>query len=390
MKATGSLQIRNGKYHMFMRIQQSDGAMKQKSKTTGIPVSAKTKKEERANRVAAEIMLSEYLQDLSKCSVYKGDVLFTDAISGWLERKKNEIRFDTFESYICNFNAHIRPYFEPLRLQCGDVTTLDIKRYVAAKQNAGLSAKSIRKHLVILNGLFKEAVGLGELTFNPCSNVTVKSGCDEEFEGAAYTLEQAKELIEVVRGDPIEPVVYLGLYLGLRRSEIIGLRWKDVDFENNIVQVRNTVVQFREVSEAEKTKSKSSRRNMFIPDGLRAYLQQRYDAMKEIKASFGVQLSDDDHVCEWPDGTPYKPAYVTNRFRHVLARNGLPRIRLHDLRHTAGSLLLGEGADIKQVQIFLGHKRASTTLDIYAHVLTDGKKDTAQKLNSLFAVKKFR
>ena len=93
-------------------------------------------------------------------------------------------------------------------------------------------------------------------------------------------------------------------------------------------------------------------------------------------------------MCEWMDGSQYKPAYISKHFKLVLEKAGLPHIRFHDLRHTAGSLLLNEGADIKQVQVFLGHKRASTTLDIYAHVLTDGKKNTAQRLNDLLAVSK--
>lgn len=90
-----------------------------------------------------------------------------------------------------------------------------------------------------------------------------------------------------------------------------------------------------------------------------------------------------DHVCQWPDGQPYKPDYISRRFRTVLEKNGLPRIRFHDLRHTAGSLLINDGQSVKQVQEFLGHEKASTTLDIYTHLSIENKCDTAQKLDRL-------
>ena len=386
MKVTGSLQIRNGKYHMFVRIPGPNGKVLQKAKTTGISARARTKKEERYNKSAAEAMLSNYLSELSRYSSYHGNTAFTKAIEDWLNRKQQDLRLDTFESYQCVYDAHIKPYFEPLRLSCEDVAPIDIKRYVVSKQKEGLSTKTIRKHLVVLNGPFKEAIELGELVSNPCASVSLKKKDDEEFEGSAYTTEQARELLEAIRGDPIEPAVYLGLYLGLRRSEVIGLRWKDIDFVNDIVSIRNTVVQFNTVSEDEKTKSKTSRRDLFLPRGLKEYLSSYRNDVEAFKKSCGISFSEESHVCEWKDGEPYKPAYISKHFKIVLEKAGLPHIRFHDLRHTAGSLLLMEGADIKQVQIFLGHKKASTTLDIYAHVLTDGKKDTAKKLDGLLTV----
>ena len=188
----------------------------------------------------------------------------------------------------------------------------------------------------------------------------------------------ARHLLEAIKGDPIEPAVYLGLYLGLRRSEVAGLRWSDVDFEKGVVHIRNTVVRFSSVSEQEKTKNHSSRRDLYLPSGLRDYLL-------ENQKFPGVKISEKAHICQWPDGSPYKPDYISRRFKKVLQRSGLPLIRFHDLRHTAGSLLINNGQSILQVQNFLGHKKASTTLNIYSHIYMEGKKETALKIDELLS-----
>jgi len=285
----------------------------------------------------------------------------------------------------CNYDVHVKPYFEKKNLRLGDVTPRVILQYVRTKEDEGQSRKSIRKHLVILNGVFKEAVAMGELTFNPCANITVKDNSDEHFEGTAYDVPTAKRLLEAIKGDPIEPAVYLGLFLGLRRSEAMGLRWKDVDMENGIVHIRNTVVRFTTVSELEKTKSKASKRDLFMPNALKEYLQTVWDRQEEERKLIGRTYSDCEHICQWPDGTVFKPEYVSHRFAKLLERNDLPKIRFHDLRHTAGSILINSGHTVKQVQEFLGHEKASTTLDIYTHVSLEGKKDTAEMMDQLLA-----
>lgn len=178
---------------------------------------------------------------------------------------------------------------------------------------------------------------------------------------------------------------YLGLFLGLRRSEVVGLRWKDVDLENGIVHIRNTVVKFKEISELEKTKSRASRRDLYMPNALKSYLQTIWDRQEEDRKLTGRSYSDSEHICQWPDGTAFHPDYVSRRFQKVLECNHLPKIRFHDLRHTTGSLLVNQGHTIKQVQEFLGHEKASTTLDIYTHISLEGKRNTAQVLDELLA-----
>ena len=385
MKVTGSLQIKNGIYQMTVRVPDINGNLKQKSKSTRIKAQGKNQRETRSNKLKADRMLAEWLDTLSRAESYGADKDFITAIEDWLAVKKKQIRPDSYESYRCNYDVHVKPYFETKNLRLGDVTPRVILQYVRTKEDEGQSRKSIRKHLVILNGVFKEAVAMGELTFNPCANITVKDNSDEHFEGTAYDVPTAKKLLEAIKGDPIEPAVYLGLFLGLRRSEAVGLRWKDVDMENGIVHIRNTVVRFTTVSELEKTKSKASKRDLFMPNALKEYLQTVWDRQEAERKLVGRTYSDCEHICQWPDGTVFKPEYVSHRFTKLLERNDLPKIRFHDLRHTAGSILINSGHTVKQVQEFLGHEKASTTLDIYTHVSLEGKKDTAEMMDQLLA-----
>ena len=381
MKVTGSLQIRNGVYRMMVRVSDHDGNIQQKAKTTGIKVEGKTQRETRQNKLQANKLLVKWVEELSAGQASVSSKLFIFCIEDWLDRKKRRIRIDSYEAYQSYYENHIKPFFEPRKLKIGEVTPRLIQRYVDQKEKEGQSPNSIKKHLVVLNGVFKEAIALQEATYNPCSNVTITKG--EEFHGSAYDPTDAKRLLTAIEGDAIEPAVYLGLYLGLRRSEVVGLRWRDIDFSNNVVHIRNTVVRFKTISELEKTKSRASKRDLYLPCGLKCYLLSWHERMETNRSLFGTAYQGGEHICQWPNGKCYTPDYVSRRFRRVLELNDLPPIRFHDLRHTAGSLLMNQGQSVKQVQEFLGHEKASTTLDIYTHLSLDGKKDTAQKLDEL-------
>ena len=384
MNITGSLQNRNGTYYMMVRIPMEDGSLVQKSKTTKIKVVGKNQREARHNQLEAEKLLAKWSEELSHNVGLANQKPLIAAIEEWLARKKRSVRQDTYESYLCNFNYHIKPYFEPKHLRLYDVTPRIIQRYVDDKETAGQSPRSVKKHLVILNDVFNDAVRFGELSVNPCTRITPSKR--ERFQGKAYNAEEARQLLTEVEGDPVEPAVYLGLYLGLRRSEVAGLRWMDVDFEKNQVHICNTIVRFYTVSEQEKTKSRASKRTLYLPSGLKEYLLGLREKQIRNHEFFGLEFSEESHVCQWEDGRAYQPEYISVRFRELLEKRGLPKIRFHDLRHTAGSLLINQGQSVKQVQEFLGHEQAATTLDINTHLDQESRIDTALAIDSLLSV----
>jgi integrase len=129
--------------------------------------------------------------------------------------------------------------------------------------------------------------------------------------------------------------------------------------------------------EHEQTKSLASKRTIFLIPSTIPYLQKLYQEQLERRELLGDAYIDTDHICVWPDGRPLSPDYVSQHFKLILQKNNLPHIRFHDLRHTAGSLLLSNGLNIKQVQEFLGHEKSTTTLDIYMHIDCQAKQETA-------------
>ena len=118
---------------------------------------------------------------------------------------------------------------------------------------------------------------------------------------------------------------------------------------------------------------------------MKDYLIKLKEKQKHNHAFLDLQFSGESHVCQWADGRPYQPDYISTRFRELLEKRGLPKIRFHDLRHTAGSLLINQGQSVKQVQEFLGREQVATTLDIYTHLTRESRKDTAIAIDSLLS-----
>lgn len=372
---------------MVVRYKDKNGQDAQKSRSTKIRVEGSTPRQTRQYRRSAEKLLDEWIAQLESDPGFqlgdRSELYLTDCVDQWIERRKSSIRLDTYEAYRSYFDAHIQPYFGPKRLKLADVVPRDLQRFIDAENAAGSSANSIKKYLVPINGALKEAAQYREIPFNPCVNLTLPKAM--RFKGKAYSKEQANELLRAVRRDPIEPAVYLGLFLGLRRSEVAGLRWADVDLEKGTVEIRNTVVRFCTLSEAERTKSEASRRTLTLPGQLKEYLIQRKQTMEVLKAALGTAFHDSGHVCQWQNGEAYKPEYITRRFKRILEIYHLPEIRFHDLRHTAGSLLISGGQKINYVQKFLGHEKASTTLDIYTHTYKEEMHQTAEIIDSILS-----
>ena len=170
--------------------------------------------------------------------------------------------------------------------------------------------------------------------------------------------------------------IILALCYGLRREEVCGLRWCDINFKKNEMYICNTVTQnggtiFRD----EDTKTEKSHRYLTLVDSTIPYLKE----LKAAQKKRGLIL---DKVCRWPDGKEVQPGYITHAFPKVLKRHGLKHIRFHDLRGTAASLM-AQHAKPKQLQEFMGHNKISTTMEIYVKAFDDDRKAVAGFMNSI-------
>ena len=375
---TGSLHPKGGTYYAVVRIPDDLGIEKQRWISTGVKVKGNNKKE--ANR-----RLREILTDLEQMKIiYSADIPFLDWIDKWMEQKRNEVRLVTYEAYESYLNTHIKPFFKPFKLTLKAITPQHIQDYFNKKKKFGLSADSIKKHNVVIRGALQDAMKKNLIPYNPADRATLPA--KEKFVGKAYTTEQANTLLNVLGDDPMKPAIILALFYGLRRSEVLGLRWKDMDFESNTITIRNTVTKFRTVIEHEKTKSRASNRTLFIIPETRDYLISLQRRQDENRLLMGGAYNDNGHVCVWDDGRTFSPDYVSQHFALVLKKHGLPHIRFHELRHTTGSILLNKGLSAKQIQEYLGHEKVSTTLDIYGHLSPVGKKEASEALGGLLSL----
>ena len=383
-KVTGFLSQKGKFYYAVLRIPTVDGGTNRKWISTKIPVEGKSKRETAQNQKKADKFLASLLLEYESKPL-ESDKMLIAWIDEWLDRKKRDITPETYEGYELYARVHIKPYFEPLKLRIDEVSPRIIQKYIDTKYKDGQSANSLKKHLVVLKGTFNDAIDLEAVNVNPCDRVKLPKLV--KHEGHAYTPEQAKELIAAIKDDPMESAIILALYLGLRRSEVLGLRWQDVDFENNIIRIRNTVVRMKTTIEHEHTKSNASRRDMFIPLDLKKYLIGLKDQQEDMKEIYGESYKDTGkaviHVVVWPDGRPLSPDYLSKHFPALLKKHRLPKITFHELRHTCGSLLLGEGKSVMSIKQYLGHEDVSITMSVYLHPTVEDKVDSANCLNDL-------
>jgi integrase len=220
-------------------------------------------------------------------------------------------------------------------------------------------------------------------------NLVARNVCDavspprrDRYEIHPLTTEQAQQLLSAAHGHPLEALFVLALASGMRRGELLAIKWQDIDFSAGRLQVRRifTRAPGNRYIEAE-PKTEKSRRSIALPTLVVDLLLQHQEKQVQVKRQAGEAWQEKDLVFCTSLGTPLNPSKVVDRFKSLLKRAGLPDIRFHDLRHSAATLLLGMDIHPKVVQELLGHNQISMTMDIYSHVLPTMQKDAMDKLN---------
>lgn len=295
-----------------------------------------------------------------------------------------------YKSY---FEHQIKPYFVKHNVSLNDITPQDIQSYYNSKiQKPGehikgkLSGKSLRDHHCVIRGALLEAERKNIIPYNPAERVTLpKKG---KFKGHYYTQEQVLKLLDAIDGTVIENIVVFTVFYSLRRSEAVGLKWENIDLDNDTFTIQSTVVRFSKVIEKNTTKNDESNSTYPIVPEIRDLLDKVKAKQERMKQEFGDSYIDSGYVFTWPDGRMLNPDYVTRKFSKILKANNLPHIRFHDLRHTTASLLIAKGYDLKRVQEWLRHKEIGTTMNIYGHLAFDDKKYTADAMTNILAQQK--
>ena len=263
---------------------------------------------------------------------------------------------------------HVKPFMGHIQLQRLRPSTIQ-DYYTDLRVNKGLSANSIIKHHDMLNIAFKAAVKHEYIMRNPVQGVDRPKKIKHEVN--IYTPEQMKRLLKLCEGDRLETTIKLGAYLGLRREEICGLKWEDIDWESQTLFICRARTQVGTETVEKETKTYASTRKLYIPEALLDTLKKEKAAQNERRAQLLDFYQDTPYVAVMEDGKPYRPNYVSELFTKFLAKNDMPKIVLHELRHTFASLSNEAGIQEFNIGKALGHANVSTTKKIYTHLFDD-------------------
>ena len=377
----GHLQEKKGLFYMVLSYKDCTGKRRTKWFPTGLPV--------KGNKKRAEAMLMEkrhsYVpEDSIENSVIESQMLFADYLDQWLKIVKSTIKLITYASYVDAVEKRINPYFREQGITLADLQASDIQRFYTIQLERVKPTTVIHYHAVIHRAL-KYAVKTDLILSNPADKVDRPR--KEAFQAGFYDKDELNALFAVVKGSQLEIPVMLAGFYGLRRSEVLGLKWDAIDFNNNTITIRHTITTFnidgkRVTVASDTTKTKSSMRTLpLVPlfrERLLALKAEQQENRRLSGKSYNMRYID--YICVDEIGDLTEPNYITGAFPKLLERSGLRRIRFHDLRHSCASMLLANGVAMKQIQEWLGHSDFSTTANIYAHLDYNSKLSSAEAM----------
>lgn len=320
-----------------------------------------------ANITEARKELNRLVNNVESNLILPSDITFRDLANEWAsEYLEKNATTTTFENAVRNIKKHIIPKLGKYKIK--DITPYIINNFIneikELKQYSNGTIKKIYNHVrAILNYAYRMEL----IQDNPCNRIKLNLEDNKKQEIHYLDEKQAKKFLNVIEKEDImyQLIYKLALFNGLRRSEILGLKWEDFDFKHKTFHVQRTRQKISSGTEISKTKTKNSNRILTIPEDILTLLKE-YKNQSESDLLF---------PSIYPDS-------VTRHFRQLLKTNNLPSITLHDLRHTCATLLLSNGIDIKTVSAYLGHSNIQTTM-IYLHVLDDKFKDVTNKMSEI-------
>ena len=381
----GHLQEKNGMFYVVLNYRDENGKRKTPWISTNLPVKGNKKRAEnfmldvRRNFVPPNVQRIEERE-----AMQKGYILFTDFLLKWLRVAKSTVKLTTYASYEMMATKIIIPYFQILNIKLKELTTEDIQDFYSA-QLERVSANTVIHYHAVIHRALKYAVKIKTIQSNPAVNV--ERPRKEKFIGSFYDKKEINTLFDIIQGHPLEVAIKLAAFYGLRREEIIGLKWTAIDFENNTLTIQHTVTECnldgKHIEVASDTaKTDSSLRTMPLVTNFREMLLAKKEKQEHYRKLCGRSYCKEylDYIFVNEMGERWKPRYLSDGFKRILEQNGLRRIRFHDLRHTCASLLLANNVPMKKIQEWLGHSDFSTTANIYAHLDFQSKISSAEAM----------
>ena len=303
-------------------------------------------------------------------------------VDRWLPSREMMLRPSTIDSYRVNINRHVLPALGGKPIQLVAVDHLD--RFYAQLSKSGLSAKTVRNVHVMLHRALKDAVRKNLIARNP-AEVADKPSVSRADRPEMHTWSPAelRRFFDGLAEHRLFAAYVLAATTGMRRGEVLGLRWQDIDFDGRALQINQTILSVNYELMVGGPKTARSRRRVALDPATLEVLGEHRKAQRVEKALIGKRY--DDHGLVFPriEGTPIHPDYFSQTFDRTVRRLGLPKIRLHDLRHTHATLGLAAGVPVKVISERLGHATSAFTADVYMHVIPDLEHDAADQIADL-------
>lgn len=312
-------------------------------------------------------------------------MLFNDFAEDWLKRKKSKLSNTTYMNYESIVRKHLEPYFSGKYLS--DIKPMHLEEYIDKKKTE-ISVNTVSKHISLMGSILENAVKNGFLQSNP-ARMLDGSLRKERPKNSFYGAEELTHLLSVSKGTEIEVPVFLAVMFGLRRSEVIGLKWSDIDFNGRTLTINGSVTRICEDGRWTDTydntlKTNASYKTFPLNDAVCGYFKRLYEHNMKMISNFA---DSKEYICVNAVGERLKLDYITHKFTKLLAQNGLRHIRFHDLRHSCLSILANDSSfTMKQVQGYARHANFKTTADIYSHLDSSA---TLRELDALCSVLNF-
>jgi integrase len=333
--------------------------------------------------------LNENVVSGNSNSVQDDNPLVSAVVDEWIDYQQTRLAQNTVNKW--KYAAkHIKDYFDKDQVCIKDLSPRHIAKYYSYKKNGdsengvrALSSRTIKDHREVLQGSIEYAIEIMKvIQANPVTKVAAPKV--ETRPPNYYTQDQINLALDKIKGSPIEVAVVIAANFGLRRQEVMGLKWSAIDLgdtDKPSLTVRHTITRVDgENVAADRTKSKSSLRTLPIPENVAVYLRELKKRQEAMKQEMVDSYMESDYVVKWLDGHSMSPDYVTKKWRLFLKANSLPAITFHDIRHSFASLLIKLGFTLKEVQEWLGHADIKSTA-IYTHLVYEDKERVAKKVN---------
>lgn len=373
----GHLQEKKGLYYMVLSYKDKSGKRVSKWLPTGLPVKGNKKR-------AEDMLMAARAKFVAVEAAIDRDMPFSSYLVQWMEIARSTLKPNTAAGYASMIQNPIAPYFQQRGITLGGLQAVDIQMFYTS-QLKRVSANTVIHYHAIIHRALKYAVKTDLIDVNPADKV--ERPRKDRFTASFYDGNEVNRLFQAARGTPLELPVMLAAFYGLRRSEVVGLKWDAIDFENKTIAIRHTVTACAEKGRrievaADTTKTASSRRTLPLVPAFQTKLAALKEQQEKNRILCGRSYCTDylGYVLVDAMGNRLKLSYISTAFPVLLKRDGLRPIRFHDLRHSCASLLLKNGVPMKQIQEWLGHSDFSTTANIYAHLDAGSKLTSAQAM----------